>query len=240
MPGRETIAQLITMPELVDLIIPRGGKGLIEHIAQKATVNILKHLHGNCHYYVDKDVDIQQACELVYNSKTRRYGVCNALESLLVHTDLAEVFLKQLIPLFLSKQVELRVCGNTMRLLPDLSSQLVLAQEQDWFEEYLAPILAIKLVESLDEAIEHINTYGSNHTDAIATSNYNTAQRFLAEVRSSSVMVNAATGFADGFEYGLGAEIGISTDRFHARGPVGLKELTISKYIVLGKGQIRP
>jgi glutamate-5-semialdehyde dehydrogenase len=237
---RAAVGRLIAMPEFVDLIIPRGGKGLIARISAEAKVPVIKHLDGNCHVYVDAEVDLELAVRVTDNAKTQKYSPCNAAESLLVHADVAPAFLPRIGAVFAAKGVEMR-CGPRAKailaVVPD--ALLVDASEADWAEEYLAPIISIKLVDSLDEAIERINTYGSHHTDAILTSNHANAMRFLREVDSASVMVNASTRFADGFEFGLGAEIGISTDKFHARGPVGLEGLTSLKWIVLGDGQIR-
>jgi len=237
---RAAVGLLITMPEFVDVIIPRGGKGLIERISREARVPVIKHLDGNCHSYVDAEVDLELALRVVDNAKTQKYSPCNATESLLVHAAQGAAFLPRIGALFAVKGVEMRGCPRSLALLGPLpQARLVAAQESDWSEEYLAPIISIKLVDSLDEAIAHINRYGSHHTDAILTTNHMNAMRFLREVDSSSVMVNASTRFADGFEYGLGAEIGISTDKFHARGPVGLEGLTSLKWIVLGQGELR-
>ncbi|MDX5298464.1 MAG: glutamate-5-semialdehyde dehydrogenase, partial [Gammaproteobacteria bacterium] len=216
-PDRAAVGALITLPEYVDVIVPRGGKSLIERISREARVPVIKHLDGVCHVYVDQDADIEKARRIVVNAKTHRYGTCNTLETLLVDRAIAEACLPQLASDLEAKGVELRGCTQTCELL----SHCVAATEEDWFEEYLAPILAIRIVDDLDAAIAHINHYGSHHTDAIVTENFTRARRFLTEVDSSSVMVNASTRFADGFEYGLGAEIGISTDKIHARGPVG-------------------
>jgi glutamate-5-semialdehyde dehydrogenase len=231
---REAVGRLIAMPEFVDVIVPRGGKSLIARITAEARVPVIKHLDGNCHVYIDREAHLNKAVIVALNAKTHRYGVCNAMESLLVDSPIAGEVLPQLAQLFADKGVELRGCMRTAALLGCRE-----ATEQDWYEEYLAPVLAVKIVSGIDEAIEHINKYGSHHTDAIITENYTKARRFLAEVDSSSVMVNASTRFADGFEYGLGAEIGISTDKIHARGPVGLEGLTSQKWIVLGDGHIR-
>lgn len=231
---RAAVGQLITMPDYVDVIVPRGGKGLIERISKEARVPVIKHLDGNCHVFIEREADINKALTIAFNAKTHRYGVCNAMESLLVDAPIAADILPKLAELYASKDVELRGCERT-RAIIDAQA----ASEQDWYEEYLAPVLAIKVVDNLDAAIEHINHYSSHHTEAIVTENYTKARRFLAEVDSSSVMVNASTRFADGFEYGLGAEIGISTDKIHARGPVGLEGLTSQKWIVLGDGHIR-
>lgn len=232
---RAAVGLLITMAEYVDVIVPRGGKGLIERISKEARVPVIKHLDGNCHTFVERQADLSKALPICLNAKTHRYGVCNAMETLLVDAPIAADFLPQISALYAEKGVELRGCAATQAILPNASA----ATEQDWYEEYLAPILAIKVVDGLDAAIEHINHYGSHHTDVIITENFSTARRFLNEVDSSSVMVNASSRFADGFEYGLGAEIGISTDKIHARGPVGLEGLTSQKWVVLGDGQIR-
>ena len=232
---RAAVGELITLQEFVDVIVPRGGKSLIARITEQATIPVIKHLDGNCHVYIDASADLDKAVNIAVNAKTHRYGVCNAMETLLV----SEAIAVQVLPLLAAKyhqaQVELRGCLKTCMLIPDC----VRATEEDWYTEYLAPILAIKIVANMDEAIAHINHYGSQHTDAIVTNDYALARRFLREVDSSSVMVNASTRFADGFEYGLGAEIGISTDKLHARGPVGLHGLTSLKFIVLGDGEIR-
>lgn len=232
---REAVGHMITMPEYIDVIVPRGGKGLIERVSQDARVPVIKHLDGICHVYIDAAADMTKAVNIALNSKTNRYGVCNAMETLLVAESIAEEFLPQIMQVYDEKEVELRGCDKTLEILSGINA----ATDEDWITEYLAPILAIKVVSSLDEAIEHINTYGSQHTDTIVSEDYPNSMRFLREVDSSSVMINASTRFADGFEYGLGAEIGISTDKIHARGPVGLEGLTSQKYIVLGDGQIR-
>ncbi|MEY4768913.1 MAG: hypothetical protein RL637_1552 [Pseudomonadota bacterium] len=232
---RAAVGELITLKQFVDVIVPRGGKSLIERISQEATIPVIKHLDGNCHVYIDTEADIAKAIKIALNAKTHRYGVCNAMETLLVSESIAEKILPLLANEYQKFGVELRGCFKTCQLIPNA----ILATETDWFTEYLAPILAIKIVKSIDDAIEHINHYGSAHTDSIVTENYTLARRFLREVDSSSVMVNASTRFADGFEYGLGAEIGISTDKLHARGPVGLEGLTTLKFIVLGDGHIR-
>lgn len=232
---RAAVGALITMPDYVDVIVPRGGKGLIERISRDARVPVIKHLDGICHVYVDDRADFDKAEAIVINAKTHRYGVCNAMETLLVNAAVAEHFLKRVAPLYAAKGVELRGCPATCALLPEA----VAATEEDWSTEYLAPILSIRIVADMDAAIEHINTYSSQHTDAMVSEDYTRARRFLAEVDSSSVMINASTRFADGFEYGLGAEIGISTDKIHARGPVGLEGLTSEKYVVFGDGHIR-
>ena len=231
---REAVGQMITMPEYIDVIIPRGGKSLIERISQGARVPVIKHLDGICHVYVAADADMEMSWKVCDNAKTHRYGVCNAMETLLVDAAVAAHFLPKMVAIYQAKGVELRGCEKT-RAICEMNA----ANEADWSTEYLAPILSIKVVNGLDEAIAHINQYGSHHTDAIMTQDYAMSRRFLAEVDSSSVMINASTRFADGFEYGLGAEIGISTDKFHARGPVGLIGLTSQKYVVFGSGQIR-
>jgi glutamate-5-semialdehyde dehydrogenase len=232
---RAAVGHLITMPESVDVIIPRGGKGLIQRISAEARVPVIKHLDGNCHVYVDAEVDLELALKVTDNAKTQKYSPCNAAESLLVHAAQAGYFLPRIGAVFAAKGVEVRGCGRTRALLP----QALPASEADWAAEYLAPVISVKVVDSLDEAIAHINRWGSHHTDAILSTNHPNAMRFLREVDSASVMVNASTRFADGFEYGLGAEIGISTDKFHARGPVGLEGLTSMKWIVLGQGEVR-
>ena len=233
---RAAVGAMITMPEYIDVIIPRGGKGLIERIAQGARVPVIKHLDGICHVYVDDAADPQKAFDIAINAKTQRYGTCNTLETLLVNRTLAADFLPPLAAAYVEKGVELRGCERTQTILGDDCRP---ATAEDWDTEYLAPVLAIRVVDNLDQAMDHIAQHGSQHTDAIITENYTKARRFLSEVDSSSVMVNASTRFADGFEYGLGAEIGISTDKFHARGPVGLEGLTSVKFVVLGNGQIR-
>ncbi len=232
---RAAVGELITMKDYVDVIVPRGGKGLIERISSEARIPVIKHLHGVCHVYIDDDADLEKAIRIADNAKTHRYGVCNAMETLLVNTNIAAKVLPDLCKIYTAKGVELRGDDASRKLVP----QMKIATEEDWHTEYLAPILSVRLVGNLDEALAHIATYGSQHTDSIVTENYTKAMRFLREVDSSSVMVNASTRFADGFEYGLGAEIGISTDKIHARGPVGLEGLTSQKYIVLGNGQIR-
>jgi glutamate-5-semialdehyde dehydrogenase len=259
---REVVGHLITMPQYVDVIIPRGGKGLIERISRDAKVPVIKHLDGNCHVYVDDPCDLDMAVKVVDNAKTNKYSPCNAAEGLLVARSVAKVFLPRIGAVFAAKGVEMRCDAAALQLLkenlplalakyesgaiksvvsvdPTESAKLTLATEADWFEEYLAPIISIKIVDGLDEAIRHINRYSSHHTDAILTRDHMHAQRFLREVDSASVMVNTSTRFADGFEFGLGAEIGISTDKFHARGPVGIEGLTSLKYIVLGDGEVR-
>ena len=232
---RSAVDSMITMPDYIDVIIPRGGKGLIERISAGARVPVIKHLDGICHIYIDDDADLEKALQVSFNAKCQRYGTCNTLETLLVSEGIAEEVLPELGRMYQEKGVELRGCETTQRLIPGS----VPASEEDWDTEYLAPILSIRVVKDLDEAIEHINTHSSQHTESIITENYTRARRFLREVDSSSVMVNASTRFADGFEYGLGAEIGISTDKFHARGPVGLEGLTSVKFIVLGDGNVR-
>jgi len=237
---RAAVGQLIAMPEYVDVIIPRGGKGLIERISAEAKVPVIKHLDGNCHTYVDDPCDIAMAVKVADNAKTQKYSPCNASEGLLVARGVAADFLPQIGAVYAAKGVEMRCCPEAKALLAGVAgASLQDASEQDWFEEYLAPIISIKVVAGLDEAIAHINHYSSHHTDAILTRDHMHAQRFLREVDSASVMVNASTRFADGFEYGLGAEIGISTDKFHARGPVGIEGLTSLKYVVLGEGEVR-
>jgi len=232
---RAAVGELITMKDYVDVIVPRGGKELIERVSSDARIPVIKHLHGVCHVYIDDEADLKKAIRIADNAKTHRYGVCNAMETLLVNAKVAAEVLPELCNIYLKKGVELRGDDAARKLV----SQMKAATEEDWHTEYLAPILSIRIVADLDEAIAHIDTYGSQHTDSIVTENYTKAMRFLREVDSSSVMVNASTRFADGFEYGLGAEIGISTDKIHARGPVGLEGLTSQKYIVLGNGQIR-
>ncbi len=238
---RALVDQLIAMPQYVDVIIPRGGKGLIERISAGAKVPVIKHLDGNCHVYVDDPCDLEMAIRVVDNAKTSKYSPCNATESLLVARGVAPAFLSQIGAVFAAKGVEMRCDPLALEILQSNlpSARLALATESDWYEEYLAPIISIKVVEGLDEAICHINQYSSHHTDAILTRDHMHAQRFLREVDSASVMVNTSTRFADGFEYGLGAEIGISTDKFHARGPVGIEGLTSLKYVVLGDGEVR-
>jgi glutamate-5-semialdehyde dehydrogenase len=232
---RDAVGKLITMVEFVDVIIPRGGKGLIERVSEEAKVPVIKHLDGNCHLYVDDGADLEKATAVALNAKTQRYGTCCTLESLLLADSVAAELLPGLAKKYLELGVELRGCEKTRKIVAAVGP----ATEEDWAAEYLAPILSIKIVAGLDEAISHINRYSSQHTDSIMTQDVNRAQRFLREVDSSSVMVNASTRFADGFEYGLGAEIGISTDKLHARGPVGLEGLTSQKYIVIGDGHVR-
>ena len=237
---REVVGQLITMPQLVDVIIPRGGKGLIERISKDAKVPVIKHLDGNCHVYVDDPCDIDMAVQVADNAKTNKYSPCNAIEGLLVARSVAGEFLPKIAAIYAAKGVEMRCDPEAMAILQGFeAAHLKIASEQDWYEEYLAPIISIKVIEGVDEAIWHINQYSSHHTDAIITRDHMNAQAFLREVDSASVMVNASTRFADGFEFGLGAEIGISTDKFHARGPVGIEGLTSLKYIVLGNGELR-
>jgi glutamate-5-semialdehyde dehydrogenase len=237
---RAAVGRLIAMPEFVDVVIPRGGKSLIERVSAEAKVPVIKHLDGNCHVVVDAEVDLELAVKVTDNAKTQKYSPCNAAESLLVHARQAAAFLPRIGAVFAAKGVEMRCCPRSKALLQMVAGATVVdATEQDWFEEYLAPIISVKVVDSLDEAIAHVNRYGSHHTDAILTTNHPNAMRFLREVDSASVMVNASTRFADGFEYGLGAEIGISTDKLHARGPVGLEGLTSLKWIVLGQGEVR-
>ncbi|MDG3712579.1 glutamate-5-semialdehyde dehydrogenase [Pseudomonas aeruginosa] len=233
---RAAVGALISMPEYVDVIVPRGGKGLIERISREAKVPVIKHLDGICHVYIDVAADLDKAIRVADNAKTQRYAPCNTMETLLVHADIAEQVLPPLATIYREKGVELRGDAATRALL---GADVLEATEEDWRTEYNAPILSIRIVDGLDAAIEHINTYGSQHTDAIITENFSDARRFLAEVDSASVMVNASTRFADGFEYGLGAEIGISTDKLHARGPVGLEGLTSEKYVVFGDGHVR-
>ncbi|PSJ18088.1 glutamate-5-semialdehyde dehydrogenase [Nitrosomonas supralitoralis] len=232
---RAAVGELITMKDFVDVIVPRGGKGLIERIAKEARIPVIKHLDGVCHVYIDDQADFDKAVRIADNAKTQRYGTCNTMETLLIHTDIARSILPVLSKIYFDKDVELRGDETACSIVPRIKA----ATEQDWYEEYLAPILSIRIVDGLDQAIDHIAKYGSQHTDAIVTENYTRARRFLREVDSSSVMVNTTPRFADGFEYGLGAEIGISTDKIHARGPVGLEGLTSQKFIVLGDGQIK-
>ena len=231
---RACVGELITMVEYVDVIVPRGGKGLIERISKDARIPVIKHLDGICHVYIDDEADPKKAIDIAINSKTHRYGVCNAMETLLINEAVADIMLPVLAAAFIEKGVELRGCEKTAQHI-----ECIPATVDDWSEEYLAPILSIKVVDSMDDAISHINRYGSHHTDTLVSENYTKARQFLAAVDSSSVMINASTRFADGFEYGLGAEIGISTDKIHARGPVGLEGLTSQKYVVFGDGHIR-
>ncbi len=232
---RAAVGELITMPQYVDVIVPRGGKGLIERISADAKVPVIKHLHGVCHVFIDDEADLEKATQIAFNAKTHRYGVCNAMETLLVHQDIAEAVLPELCRMYIEKGVELRGCETTMRIVDGINA----ATDADWDEEYLAPILSIRIVKDIDEAIEHLHRHSSGHTESIVTESITKSRQFLAEVDSSSVMVNASTRFADGFEYGLGAEIGISTDKIHVRGPVGLEGLTSQKYVVFGDGHIR-
>ena len=237
---RAAVGALITMPQYVDVIIPRGGKGLIERISAEAKVPVIKHLDGNCHTYVDDPCDIDMAVKIADNAKTQKYSPCNATESLLVARAVAVPFLQKIAAIYAAKGVEMRCCAESKTIVDSVANAKVLAAtEADWGCEYLAPIISIKIVAGLDEAIAHINRYSSHHTEAIITTSHPHAQRFLREVDSASCMVNASTRFADGFEYGLGAEIGISTDKFHARGPVGIAGLTSLKYVVLGQGEVR-
>jgi glutamate-5-semialdehyde dehydrogenase len=241
---REAVGALITMPEYVDVIIPRGGKGLIERVSRESKVPVIKHLDGNCHVYVDDPCDVDMAVAVADNAKTNKYSPCNAAEGLLVAQGVAAAFLPKIAAIYAEKGVEMRCDEAAAGVLFANAAikkiaKIALAKEQDWYEEYLAPVISIKIVAGLDEAIAHINKYSSHHTDAIITSNHLHAQRFLREVDSASVMVNTSTRFADGFEFGLGAEIGISTDKFHARGPVGIEGLTSLKYVVLGNGEVR-
>ena len=237
---RAAVGLLIASPEAVDVIVPRGGKGLIERIAREARVPVIKHLDGNCHVYVDASAELELALRVTDNAKTQKYSPCNAAESLLVHEGVAPVFLPRIGAVFAAKGVEMRGDARALALLAEVpGAKLVAATEADWAEEYLAPVISIAVVADLDAAIAHINRHGSHHTDAILTTSHPNAMRFLREVDSASVMVNASTRFADGFEYGLGAEIGISTDKLHARGPVGLEGLTSLKWVVLGHGEVR-
>ena len=232
---RAAVGALLSMKNSVDVIIPRGGKGLIERVSNEAKMPVIKHLDGICHVYIDEFADHEKALDVAFNSKTQRYGTCNTMETLLVNETVAADVLPELASMYAEKDVELRGCAKTQALLTGIKA----ATDEDWDTEYLAPILSVRIVDDLDQAIAHINKHSSQHTDSIITENYTHSRRFLREVDSSSVMVNASTRFADGFEYGLGAEIGISTDKFHARGPVGLEGLTSLKYIVLGDGHIR-
>lgn len=239
---RAAIDALVSLPEYVDVIIPRGGRGLIERISEKSRVPVIKHLDGICHTYVDEVCDVAMAVRVVDNAKTQKYSPCNATETLLVAEKIAPVFLPQIAAIFAQKGVQMRGCAKTLPILKSanlINANIIEAVEQDWSTEYLAPIISIKIVQNIDEAMAHIAQYSSAHTESILTNNHQNAQKFLREVDSASVMVNASTRFADGFEYGLGAEIGISTDKFHARGPVGIEGLTSLKFVVLGQGEIR-
>ena len=233
---RSAVSAMLQSPDYLDVIVPRGGRGLIEKVSAESQVPVIRHLDGNCHVFVDDHADIDKAVEIAFNAKCRRYGVCGAMETLLLASSVAAAVLERLLPRYVEAGVELRGCVRTREMVPECAA----ATESDWETEYLAPVLAVRIVDSLDEAIAHIDRYGSGHTDAIVTNNLSRSQRFIREVDSSSVMVNASTQFADGFEYGLGAEIGISTDKLHVRGPVGLEGLTIQKYIVYGDGTTRP
>ncbi len=232
---RAAVGAMLALNEFIDVVIPRGGKGLVKRITEEARMPVIKHLDGVCHVFINRDADVEMAVNIAMNAKTSRYGTCNTMETLLVHQDIAATVLPRLQTAYAVKEVELRGCERTLAVLNDM----VAATEEDWFTEYLAPVLSIRIVDGLDMAIAHINHYGSHHTDSIVTNAYADIQRFLREVDSASVMVNASTRFADGFEYGLGAEIGISTDKIHVRGPVGLEGLTNQKWIVLGSGQVR-
>lgn len=234
-PDRAAVGELLTMDQYVDVIVPRGGKGLVTRVSKEATIPVIKHLDGICHVYIDNKADKDKAIKVAYNAKTQRYGTCNTLETLLIARDIADEVLPELTSQYQQVGVELRGCRECCAKIPAFKP----ATEDDWHSEYLAPILSVKIVDGLDEALEHIAKYSSAHTDSIITDDYSRARRFLREVDSSSVMVNASTRFADGFEYGLGAEIGISTDKLHARGPVGLEGLTTQKFVVLGDGHIR-
>ncbi len=233
--NRDLVQQLITAKDYIDVIIPRGGKGLIKNISDNAKIPVIKHLDGNCHIFVDEFASMPMALKIVENAKTQRYGTCNTLESLIVHKKIASLFLPKIAKIFKKHGVEMRGCTETLSILPFINK----ASKEDFYEEYLAPIISIKIVSSLKKAISFINQHSSKHTEAIITENYSNAQEFIKMIDSSSVMVNTSTRFADGFEYGLGAEVGISTDKFHARGPVGLEGLTSEKYVVFGEGQLR-
>ena len=235
--ARTAVGELLRMDDYVDVIVPRGGKGLIQRVMDESHIPVIKHLHGVCHTYIDDQADMDKAVRIAFNAKTQRYGTCNTMETLLVSKSRAVDILPELVAMYTDEGVELRGCDETRAILG--SDQVVAATEEDWSTEYLAPVLSVKIVDDLDQAISHINQYSSQHTESIITENYTKARKFLREVDSSSVMVNASTRFADGFEYGLGAEIGISTDKLHARGPVGLEGLTSQKYVVLGDGHIR-
>ena len=232
---RAAVGAMLALNEFIDVVIPRGGKGLVKRITEEARMPVIKHLDGVCHVFINRDADVEMAVNIAMNAKTSRYGTCNTMETLLVHQDIAATVLPRLQAAYAEKEVVLRGCERTLAVL----NGIVAATEEDWFTEYLAPVLSIRIVDGLDMAIAHINHYGSHHTDSIVTNDYADIQRFLREVDSASVMVNASTRFADGFEYGLGAEIGISTDKIHVRGPVGLEGLTNQKWIVLGSGQVR-
>ena len=232
---RVAVSELLKMDSFIDVIIPRGGKGLIKKVSEESKIPVIKHLDGNCHVYIDKEADFKTAMSCTINSKTQRYGVCNAAESLLIHKSFPKSYIKEILHILEGHKVEIRGCSQTKKLHPKIKS----AKESDWYEEYLKPIISVKIVPSIDDAISHIEKYGSKHTEAIISKNKNTQDKFLREVDSSSVMVNTSTRFADGYEYGLGAEIGISTDKIHARGPVGLEGLTNLKYIVNSRGVIR-
>ena len=232
---RTAVSELLKMDDYVDVIIPRGGKGLIKKVSEESKIPVIKHLDGNCHIYIDKDADLKTAMLCTINSKTQRYGVCNAVESLLIHERFSKTFMKKIISSLQEHKVEIRGCNKTQKLSPNVKK----AKESDWYEEYLKPIISIKIVNDIDDAIFHIEKYGSKHTEAIISKNKKAQDKFLREIDSSSVMINTSTRFADGFEYGLGAEIGISTDKIHARGPVGLEGLTNLKYVVHSKGVIR-
>ena len=232
---RAAVGAMLALNEFIDVVIPRGGKGLVKRITEEARMPVIKHLDGVCHVFINRDADVDMAVNIAMNAKTSRYGTCNTMETLLVHQDIAATVLPRLQAAYAEKEVELRGCERTLAVL----NNIVAATEEDWFTEYLAPILSVRVVDDVDVAIAHINHYGSHHTDSIVTNDYADIQRFLREVDSASVMVNASTRFADGFEYGLGAEIGISTDKIHVRGPVGLEGLTNQKWIVLGSGQVR-
>ena len=232
---RAAVGALLSMSEFVDVIVPRGGKGLIERVSREARMPVIKHLDGICHVYIDDRADLDKAVAIAFNAKTQRYGTCNTMECLLVATDVARPVLDRLVPMYSAKGVEIRGCERSRELFPTIKA----ATEQDYHTEYLAPIVSLRIVAGLDEAMDHIERYGSRHTDSIVTEDFTRARRFLREVDSSSVMVNASTRFADGFEYGLGAEVGISTDKFHARGPVGLEGLTSQKWVVIGDGSVR-
>ena len=232
---RAAVGALLALDDYVDVIVPRGGKDLIQRVSSETKINVIKHLDGVCHVYVDDPVDLEMAISVAFNSKSEKYGVCNAMETLLVHQDVAREFLSHMEPLFVKKGVELRCCPQAH----SICSSSLLAEDSDWTEEYLGPVLSIRIVQGLDEAIDHINRFGSHHTDVICTSNFENSRKFIRNVDSASVMVNSSSQFADGFEYGLGAEIGISTDKIHARGPVGLEGLTTEKYVVFGNGEIR-